>query len=34
MKEYQDHIIDCKEALMQAGMSEAEAEEEAVGPDG
>lgn len=30
MKEYQDHIIDCKEALMQAGMSEAEAEEEAV----
>lgn len=30
MREYQDHIEDCKEALMEAGMGEEEAEEEAV----
>lgn len=30
MREYQDHIEDCKEALMESGMSEEEAEEEAV----
>ena len=27
MREYQDHIEDCKEALMESGMREAEAEE-------
>ena len=30
MKEYQDHIEDCKEALMNSGMSNDTAEEEAV----
>lgn len=30
MREYQDHIEDCKEALMESGMSEEEAETEAV----
>lgn len=30
MREYQDHIEDCKETLMESGMSESEAEEEAV----
>lgn len=30
MKEYENHIADCKEALMKAGMGEKEAEEEAV----
>lgn len=30
MREYQDHIEDCKEALMESGRSESEAEEEAV----
>lgn len=30
MREYRDHIEDCKEALMESGMSEEEAEEEAV----
>lgn len=30
MREYQDHIEDCKEALMESGMSEEEAEAEAV----
>ena len=30
MKEYKDYILDCKEALMEAGMTEEEAEEEAV----
>ncbi len=30
MREYQDHIEDCKEALMESGMREAEAEDEAV----
>ena len=30
MREYQDHIEDCKEALMESGMSEEEAEKEAV----
>lgn len=29
-KEYEDHIEDCKEALISSGMSEEEAEEEAV----
>lgn len=30
MREYKEHIADCMEALMESGMSEAEAEEEAV----
>ncbi len=30
MREYQNHIQDCKEALMEAGMGEEAAEEEAV----
>lgn len=30
MKEYENHITDCKEALMKSGMGEKEAEEEAV----
>ncbi len=30
LREYQDHIQDCKEALMESGMSEEAAEEEAV----
>ncbi len=30
MKEYQNHIEDCKNALMKCGMNEEEAEEEAV----
>lgn len=30
MREYEDHIADCKDALMESGMSEEEAEAEAV----
>lgn len=30
MKEYKDHIMDCKEALMDSGFNEKDAEEEAV----
>ena len=30
MREYKEHIEDCKEALAASGMSEEEAEEEAV----
>ena len=29
MREYQEHIEDCRAALMESGMSEEEAEEEA-----